>query len=244
MGSDQPGVCDFCGKSIPGPDFRSGRAVVLLKKTYCHDCMQSTLQQSKTRRRVADARVTAEDLRPSVEAPRPIALGEHACSLFGSEKERRGRMLAFVRDGLRRGERVCYAIDDAAPGRILRELEQDDLDVERLRGNGQLDVRPASELYAPAGRFEAGETISRLRGLVDRALADGFPGLRLAAEMTWALRGWPGSETLPDYEREANQLFPAVRCAALCQYDLTRFALPHLHALKASHPVVLGALRS
>ena len=48
-----PGGCDFCGKSISSSDFDKGRAVILLKKTYCRSCMESAIERSKTRRRQA-----------------------------------------------------------------------------------------------------------------------------------------------------------------------------------------------
>lgn len=40
--------------------------------------------------------------------------------------------------------------------------------------------------------------------LLDEATAAGFAALRAAAEMTWALGGYPGSEQLVEYEARLN----------------------------------------
>jgi hypothetical protein len=38
-------VCDFCAATIRSSDFENGRAVVLLKKTYCQKCMERAVRQ-------------------------------------------------------------------------------------------------------------------------------------------------------------------------------------------------------
>lgn len=244
MGSSAPGACDFCGRSLSESDFRSGRALVLIKKAFCHDCAEKTLQKSKTARKTtAGGRISADPAAPPSPAPRKVALGEHACGFPATDAERRAQMLAFVRDGLRAGERVYYAVDGVEQDRVREELENDGLDVERLQEKGQLKIHPAAELFGPEGRFEVGPTLVRVKALVDRARQAGYPGVRLLSEMSWALRGWPGSEAVGEYELKLNGLFPELRCAALCQYDATRFSLPHLRSIQTGHPVVVGALR-
>jgi hypothetical protein len=39
--------CDFCGSDIPRSDFEIGRAVTLMKKTYCCRCMLAAIERSK-----------------------------------------------------------------------------------------------------------------------------------------------------------------------------------------------------
>jgi hypothetical protein len=38
-------ACDYCAATIPSSDFENGRAVVLLKKTYCRKCMERAVRQ-------------------------------------------------------------------------------------------------------------------------------------------------------------------------------------------------------
>lgn len=248
MASEAAGGCDFCGKSIPPSEFKKGRAVVLLKKTYCHACMEATIQRSKTRRRSrqssnvhADPAGTAKTCAVSVPRAQPsLRLGDHACSLYSSEEERREQVAAFLTDGLRNGEKVFYAVDDSSGERVLELLKAAGVGVDGLLKSGQLEIHPTSNVYAPGGSFDPTEMITRVKMIVDRALQEGYPGLRGTGEATWALRGWPGSERLAEYELRLNALFPSLRCAALCQYDVARFSPSLLRNLKATHPVVIG----
>jgi PAS domain S-box-containing protein len=74
---------------------------------------------------------------------------------------------------------------------------------------------------------------------MDRALAEGYPALRATGDMTWALRGLPGSERLIEYEAMLNNFFPGSKCLALCQYDLRRFDQGILLDVLATHPIAL-----
>ena len=52
--------CDFCGADISKMDFEVGRAVTLMKKSYCSPCMLTAIEQSKR-----------EDFVPQFLTPRP-----------------------------------------------------------------------------------------------------------------------------------------------------------------------------
>lgn len=38
-------ACDFCGVSISASDFNKRRAVVILKRTYCKECIERAVRQ-------------------------------------------------------------------------------------------------------------------------------------------------------------------------------------------------------
>lgn len=240
-----PGGCDFCGKSIPSSDFESGRAVVLLKKTFCRDCMDRAVKSSRPPKKKGSSRhksLTPKTLQVTLPRAHPmLRLGEHACSLYRTEEERRSQVAVFLCDGIRNGEKIFYAVDDSSSERVLEYLKGAGVDTATLLKSGQLEIYPTSNVYAPSGAFDPGQMLTRVKMIVDRVLKEGYPGVRAAGEATWALRGWPGSEKLAEFELRLNALFPSLRCAALCQYDVTRFKPALLHNLKATHPVVLAS---
>jgi hypothetical protein len=41
----QKSTCDFCTIQIPSSDFEKGRAMVVLKKTYCKKCLERAVRQ-------------------------------------------------------------------------------------------------------------------------------------------------------------------------------------------------------
>lgn len=52
-------ACDFCGISISASDLDKGRAVVILKKTYCKKCIERAVRQ-KTKNPKHSGRHTAD----------------------------------------------------------------------------------------------------------------------------------------------------------------------------------------
>jgi anti-anti-sigma regulatory factor len=51
----------------------------------------------------------------------------------------------------------------------------------------------------------------------------GFAGLRLAVDMSWALRPVTGVEQLPEFEERVAALLSGTTASVLCQYDRERF---------------------
>jgi ABC-type transporter Mla MlaB component len=78
-------------------------------------------------------------------------------------------------------------------------------------------------------------------GLLDkhaRALADGYSGLSMAADMSWALALVPLVDQLVEYEREVMSMMESeARLAFLCIYDHGRFGAATLAELVEAHGV-------
>ena len=165
-----------------------------------------------------------------------IRSGEHACCRFAHAEDRRRLVLAFVRAGLDRGHRVIYLSDEDEATRFVVDLAATDDRVDGALEQGQLEVRPAPGMYIPDGTFDPARTGTALRDEHARALADGFRGLSMAGEMSWALPAVPGLDQLVPYEHEITTMMQA-DVAFLCIYDHGRFAAGTLAELAESHAV-------
>ncbi len=165
-----------------------------------------------------------------------IRSGEHACCRFAHADDRRRLALAFVRAGLDRGHKVAYLSDEDEATRFVSDLAATDDRVDGALEQGQLEVRPAPVVYIPDGTFDPVRTGTALRDEHARALADGFRGLTMAGDMSWALPVVPGLDQLVPYEHEVTTMTkPDV--AFLCIYDHARFAAGTLAELAESHAV-------
>jgi anti-anti-sigma regulatory factor len=179
----------------------------------------------------------AEAIRPdSAVAIRP---GEHACCRFAHADDRRRLALAFVRAGLDRGRRVVYLSDENDTARFLADLAASDDRADEALERGQLEVRPAQDEYFPDGTFDPERMSAGLRDEHARALADGYPGLSMAGDMSWALGLVPGlDQLLAAYEHEIATTMEADATAAfLCIYDHGRFGAGTLAELVECHGV-------
>ena len=175
-------------------------------------------------------------------SPRAIAdlgPGDHLCCIYETEEEHRSVVTPFLRQGLEQGEKVIYIADTRTAATILGYLRDDGLDVEPHLARGQLAVLTRDEAYTREGVFDPEGMIALLRDETGQALAEGYPALRVTGEMTWALRGLPGSERLIEYEARLNEFFPGSPCLAICQYDRRRFDPAVLLEVLHTHPIAI-----
>jgi len=165
--------------------------------------------------------------------------GDHLCCIYETDAEHRQVITPFLRQGLERGEKVMYVVDARTAETILGYLRDDGLDVAPYLARGQLAILTRDETYMRNGVFDPQGMIALLRSETAQALAEGYPALRLTGEMTWALRGLPGSEQLIEYEARLNDFFPGSRCLAICQYDRRRFDPAVLLDVLRTHPIAV-----
>jgi PAS domain S-box-containing protein len=171
-----------------------------------------------------------------------LQVGDHLCCIYETEEEHRKVLAPFLAQGLERNERVLYIVDARAAETILGYLREDGVDVEAYCNQGQLTIFSANEAYMRDGVFDPDRMIALLRAETQRALEDGYSALRVTGEMSWALRGLPGSERLMEYEAKLNTFLPESKCLAICQYDRRLFDAEVLLDVLTTHPyAVIGA---
>ena len=194
------------------------------------------------RRRVEEALRESEERYPrlySLHTITNLEPGDHLCCLYETEEEHRAVLTLFLRQGLERGEKVVYIVDARTAEIILDYLRDDGLDIEPHLASGQLVILTRDDSYMREGVFDPDGMVALLRAETEQALAEGYPALRVTGEMTWALRGLPGSERLVEYEAKLNQFFPGSQCLAICQYDRRRFAPEVLLDVLRTHPIAV-----
>jgi anti-anti-sigma factor len=160
-----------------------------------------------------------------------LAPGDHVCWIFEQDREYLPAMGRFVATGLRERQRVVYFTGSLSPETVAAGLALHTPGVPDAVCSGQLRLDPAGGRLDPAGLTAAFEHD------IDRAIDDGYTGLRVIADM-----GWASGEThhLQGYEERANGLFLDGRALAVCLYDRRLFGAAGLHALSCAHPSTAG----
>jgi anti-anti-sigma regulatory factor len=163
-----------------------------------------------------------------------LTVDDHACLTFGEAEELFDLTAAFVRDGLDAGLKVMW-LSDAGPGPAVAELSRRGVAVEPAMAAGQMTADGCE------GRLLAGQVFSAdaAIGWLTRQLASsrelGFPGLRIAVDMSWALRPVTGIEHLPEFEEGIAAVLAGTTASVLCQYDRDRFDPVTLASVAAFH---------
>ncbi|MEI6387275.1 MAG: MEDS domain-containing protein [Spirochaetota bacterium] len=162
----------------------------------------------------------------------------HVSLIYRDEDEKRYFIARFLAEGLDRGERIVYLADDgdaeSLRSWLAEELQERGSEVDL----GDIEVFDALSSYCPEGHFSIEAMLTKLGDMLDGIEAAGGPGLRVTAEMTWALRGIPGSERLMEYEARVGELMASRPFSAVCQYSARRFDGRTLYHVLQTHPFV------
>jgi len=165
---------------------------------------------------------------------------DHLCLIYESQEEWRAAAVPFISIGLRRGEKCIYIVDTSTADEIRKYLSEEGVDVASAEKTGQLVVLHETEAYTREGSFDPDRMIALLISETAKAIAEGYPALRTTGEMTWVLRGHPGSEKLLEYEAKLNSdFFPKYSCLAVCQYDRWRFDPEIIKGVIMTHPLLV-----
>ena len=152
----------------------------------------------------------------------------HLLLLYRDERHREASVASWVQRGLDLGEKVLYTHhpDDAS---LLSSLWRLGIDVAKATDEERLSILPLEEFYPPTGHA----------GLVERALDEGFCGVRLSAEAS-AARSHLSEDRHHAFEQAMDGLCATMPVSAMCQYDARRTLGPRLSSAVDTHP---GAAR-
>jgi hypothetical protein len=169
---------------------------------------------------------------------RRLKYGDHICLIYETTAEQLAAVVTFLVDGLIRGERCLYIIDDPATlEEVVQTLNAAGVDVEQERIRGALQLMTSKDSYLRGGAFVPPAMIDFVRRAEAEALADGFSGLRLTGEPSWSFGPEAGCNRLIEYEALLNHLPTNSKSAILCQYKQSRFGAPCIHDILRTHPV-------
>jgi hypothetical protein len=167
--------------------------------------------------------------------------GDHACLTFSDPEERLDIVAAFVRLGLEQGQRVLCLTEALPPARMAAEFRDRGITSAGSLRRGQLVLLTSDESWLATGGFAADRTIDEVAQEVERARQDGYTGLRLAADMGWAIRPVAGVEQLVVFESSVRELFETDLLTAICQYDRERFDPVTLASTAETHDRAVAA---
>ena len=165
---------------------------------------------------------------------------DHACLTFGESEELFDLTAAFVRDGLAAGLKVVW-ISDAGPGLAAGELGRRGVAVEAALATGQMTAAGWEGRLLSGQAFRADAAVGWLAGELASSGKQGFPGLRVALDMSWALRPVAGIEELPEFEEGIAAALEGSAAAVLCQYDRERFDPVTLASVAGFHTRAVAA---
>ncbi len=174
------------------------------------------------------------------EALKKLNPHDHLCLVYETEEEWYSTIITFITIGLERNEKLIYVVDIHTASQICDYLRKEGIDVDAAQASGQLTILHETEAYTRDGIFDPDKMIALLAEETRKAIAEGYSALRVTGEMSWALRGHPGSDALIEYEAKLNlDLLPHYPCLAICQYYRKLFDPVTIRHVLMTHPLMV-----
>ncbi|MFO8144017.1 MAG: MEDS domain-containing protein, partial [Dehalococcoidales bacterium] len=118
---------------------------------------------------------------------------DHLCLIYESEEEWKEAAIPYISIGLESGQKCIYVCDNHTASNLRQLLEENGTDVSAFESSGQLVITQESDTYTRGGKFDPDLMIELLIAETNKALSHGYSALRVTGEMTWVLKGRPGS---------------------------------------------------
>ncbi|MGC8817259.1 MAG: MEDS domain-containing protein, partial [Candidatus Hadarchaeum sp.] len=193
----------------------------------------------RSRRTPKAAEVIPEQ--PSSTGFEKIAFGEHLCGFYRDKDEEYSIIAPFFRGGLQNNEKCIWILDESTREEAVQALQRAGIDLEKPLASKQFELLSSDETYLQGGYFDPDRMIAVLKQTEERAIREGYRGLRISGEMTWALKKNPGAEKLVEYEAKLNYFFPNSKTAAICLYNEKKFPPDILLNIIYTHPRIIIA---
>ena len=212
------------------------------------------LQELKDlRKRLAELERTKEVQAPYSEGPATLAYprtldealerfgsNDHLCLIYKSLDELRAASVPFLRIGFDRGEKCICITSTHSAGEIREWLAGAGIDFAEMEASGQLAILHRADIHPGGSSFDPEGAVSVLMVECDRAIAEGYPGLRIMEEVSMRHGGYFALEKLLEYEARLNkELFSRYPCTAMCQYEQWRCDARTIKNALMTHPVVI-----
>jgi CRP-like cAMP-binding protein len=158
-----------------------------------------------------------------------IQSGDHVVFIYENPRELLAFAVPFIKDGLAKGERCLYVVDDLKRSDVVEALSAGGVDVNGEIERGALLVLNAQEYYV-LPQFDPLRVPEMIRERLIDARSRGFAGLRIAAEMTWVLKGGLRDKALVEdcalveLESLIDEAMTPGPLTGACMYRRDRFA--------------------
>jgi hypothetical protein len=149
-----------------------------------------------------------------------IPYAMHACHFYPDRQSLVEALVPYFLAGLRSNERCIWIAADPLPAdQALRELEAAaGGEVREALARDALRIIDSNRWYTETGGFKGDQVVARWLEEEQRALAEGYAGLRVTGNTSFLqAQDW---EMFMEYERTVSSGLYGRRIVALCSYSL------------------------
>lgn len=170
----------------------------------------------------------------SIESAGHLGLDGHACWAFDQRDDFTAAVLEFLAEGLRLGQRIAFMSEE--PPAEQRERLDALGDVGELAGSGALLFFKLRDLYPEGRPLDFDAQLALFSAATDVSVADGYSGLRVAADVTDLVTDPETRDAHLRWESFADRALSVKPLTVLCGYRRDVLPAQLLRDLAAIHP--------
>ncbi len=164
--------------------------------------------------------------------------GDHIFVIYEAPAELLAFTVPFIKEGLAKGERVLYVLDDLSMKELNDALTAGGVNVSQETERGALVVMNAQEYYQLP--LDPMRMMDLTRERLQDTLSRGFSGLRVVAEMTWQFKTTVPEGTFVEYEALLDDSLGPGTATVVCAYRRGRFPTNVLQQIIRTHVKVVA----
>ena len=147
--------------------------------------------------------------------------GTHFCQFYDSKEDLTEILVPYFKTGLENNEFCMWVTSQPLEVEEAKEaLRKAVPDIDVYIEKGQLEIIPYSHWYVKEGTFDSDRVLNGWVEKLNKALANGYDGLRLTGNTFWLEKeDW---NDFVDYEKEVDRVIGNYQMIALCTYNLDR----------------------
>lgn len=168
-----------------------------------------------------------------------VPYGIHLCHFYPTRQDLVDSLVPYFTAGLSNNERCLWITAPPLPADEARaELGKAVAELAVFVKNGQIRILDATEWYTVTAGTDANDVIKLWLQEEEKALADGYQGLRLSGNTSFLTPGdW---DNFMDYEGNVDHAFQDRRIVALCSYSYNHCRATGILEVIQNHQYTLG----
>jgi len=163
-----------------------------------------------------------------------VPWGTHVCQFYKTKDDLIDILVPYFKAGLESHEFCLWVTSEPLRAPEAEEaLAKSVSDLEEYVKSGQMEIFSHNEWYLKQGTFEQRRTLKGWKDKLDKALTDGYTGVRIAGNTTWLDKRLWGN--FIDYEKEMNEVIRKYRMIAICSYSLHDLGILEVIQVSSNH---------
>jgi hypothetical protein len=166
--------------------------------------------------------------------------GTHFCQFYKTKKDLTDTLVPFFKAGLENNEKCVLVTSDFLTEEDAKKaLKKNVPGFSNYLDKGQMEIFPYTEWYLIGGNFDLQRTLNMWMEKHDRALSDGYDGLRVSGNPYWIdnKKDW---DDFADYEAEINKVIGGTKLLVLCTYSLKKCGVSEILDVVKNHEFTLA----